>query len=104
MPKRVAVAILEQDVDDATHALDVFIPWWTELDDVREQVMAELSFNMGVDDDPRNGLDSFKNTLMAVRDGNWQAAHDGLLNSLWARQVGPERSARLANMMLTGRA
>jgi lysozyme len=103
MPKRIAEAILEQDTDDALRALDVYLSWWRELDDVREQVLAEMSFNMGVNADPKDGLDSFVNTLRAVREGRWQAARDGMLNSLWARQVG-SRSEVLADMMLTGRA
>lgn len=102
IPKRVAEAILEQDVDDAIRGLDVCIPWWRQLDDVREQVLADLSFNMGVGN-PRRGLSSFVNTLGAIQGGRWQDAHDGLLASKWARQVGA-RAHRLAAMMLTGRA
>lgn len=103
IPKRVAAAILEQDLDDAILSLDKFMPWWRELDDVREQVLAEMAFNMGVDADPRNGLDSFVNTLKAIREGRWEAAKAGMLSSKWAMQVGG-RANTLAEMMLTGRA
>lgn len=103
IPKKVAELILDMDVDDALHSLDVYLPWWRTLDDVREQVLAEMAFNMGVDDDPRNGLDSFKNTLMAIRQGNWLEAKEGMLNSKWAGQV-HGRALELANMMLTGKA
>jgi lysozyme len=103
IPKRIAEAILEQDADDAIAALDKFLPWWRQLDDVREQVLAEMAFNMGVNADPRDGLDSFTNTLRAVQGGRWQDAHDGMLASKWAQQVG-ERARELAEMMRTGRA
>lgn len=103
IPKRIAEVILELDVDDAILALDRYIPWWRNLDDVREQVMADMAFNMGVNADPRDGLDSFTHTLQAIRSGDWRAAHDGMLASKWARQVG-DRAKELAEMMLTGRA
>jgi lysozyme len=103
IPKKVAELILDMDVDDALHSLDVYLPWWRTLDDVREQVLAEMAFNMGVDDDPRNGLDSFKNTLLAIREGRWREAQEGMLNSKWAGQV-HGRAIELANMMLTGKA
>jgi lysozyme len=103
IPKRIAEVILELDVDDALGALDKFLPWWRDLDDVREQVLADMAFNMGVNADPRDGLDSFTNTLHAIRAGRWQDAHDGMLASKWAHQVG-DRAKQLAEMMLTGRA
>lgn len=103
IPKRVGEAILEQDLDDAILSLDKFLPWWRELDDVREQVLAEMAFNMGVDADPKNGLDSFVHTLQAVREGRWDAARAGMLASKWAAQVGG-RANELAEMMRTGRA
>lgn len=62
-----------------------------------------MAFNMGVDDDPRNGLDSFANTLKAIREHRWDAAADGMLTSKWAAQV-HDRALVLAEMMRTGRA
>lgn len=103
IPKKVAELILDMDVDDALHSLDVYIPWWRQLDDVREQVLAEMAFNMGVDDNPKNGLDSFTNTLRAIREGRWEDAKEGMIHSKWAGQV-HSRALDLANMMLTGKA
>lgn len=91
-----ADAQLVADVAHTEASLDIHLPWWRSLDDVRQDVLAEMAFNMGV-----SALCQFKNTLGAVQRGDWQAAHDGMLASLWARQVGA-RAQRLAAQMLTG--
>jgi lysozyme len=101
IPIRVAEAILEQDVDDTLHSLDAYLPWWSTLDEVRQGVLAEMAFNMGVDANPADGLDSFVNTLKAIEEGRWLSARDGMLSSKWARQVG-DRAVVLASRMLTG--
>jgi lysozyme len=101
--KQMADVILDHDIDDTLLALDHFMAWWRDLDDVREQVIADMAFNMGVDADPRGGLDSFVNTLLAVKEHRWQEARDGMLASKWHRDVGA-RAEELAQMMLTGRA
>lgn len=103
IPLWLAVAILNRDIDDTISSLDHFLPWWRGLDDVRQQVLCEMAFNMGVDANHADGLDSFINTLQAVREARWDAASDGMLNSKWARQVGSDRSTHLSCMMLTGR-
>lgn len=64
------------------------------LSDNRQNLMVNLAFNLG------NKLGQFVNTLRAIRTGRWQAAHDGLLNSLWAKQV-KGRSKQIAESMLT---
>ena len=91
-----AEAQLEADVAHTEASLDIHLPWWRSLDDIRQDVIANMAFNMGV-----TGLCQFHNTLGAVQRHDWQAAHDGMLASLWARQVGA-RATRLAEQMLTG--
>lgn len=93
---RAAEIILSDDVQDALDDLDRFLPWWTTLDPVRQTVMADLSFNMGI-----GTLLQFRNTLPAIREGRWEAAAHGMLDSAWAKQVG-QRAVRLAHSMLTG--
>jgi lysozyme len=46
-------------------------------------------------------LGGFKNTLAAMRQGRYDEAADGMLNSAWASQT-PNRAQRLAQMMRTG--
>ena len=91
-----ADSALDADIAIAVHDLDFRLPWWRKLDDVRQDVLAELAFNIGVE-----GLLGFHNTLAFVEAGNYAAASGGLLASKWARQVGA-RATRLAAMMKSG--
>lgn len=90
-----ALYLLSNDIVSAELWLDRNLPWWADLDPVRQRVMVNLAFNL------RNKLLGFANTLRAIQAKDWQAAHDGLLDSLWAKQTG-QRAQRLAYMMLTG--
>jgi lysozyme len=90
--------LLREDIAEVVAGLNAALPWWTTLDAVRQRVLANMAFNMGV-----AGLLQFRQTLAAVRGGAYEAAAKGMLGSLWARQVGP-RAVRLAEMMRTGQA
>ena len=50
----------------------------------------------------KRGLLGFKNTLGMIERGDYAAAADGMLKSLWAKQVG-KRAQRLAQTMRTGK-
>lgn len=65
-----------------------------KLSDVRRAVLIDMCFNLG-----RGGLAGFKNMLSAVNAEDWQEAHDEMLNSRYAKQVG-DRAVELADMML----
>lgn len=88
-----ALAFLDRDVDDAVHDLDTHLPWWKKLDDERQAVMANMSFNLGI-----SRLLGFREFLTQAQLGNWGGAAMEMLDSLWARQVGG-RATRLANIM-----
>jgi lysozyme len=92
-----AAMLLDHDIDQTIAALDTRLPWWPVLGDVRQRVLIDMGFNLGVP-----GLVKFTHTLAAVRDARWDDAAAGMLASLWARQVGA-RATRLAEMMRTGR-
>ncbi len=97
-----AETALISDIARACERLDTHAPWRRDLDDVRQDVLANLSFNMGWLSVARtHGLGSFHQTLDAIRAGRWQEAHDRLLASAWASQVGA-RARRLARQLLTG--
>jgi lysozyme len=89
-------ALLAADVDAVRKALDARLPWWSGLDDVRQRVLCNMAFNLGV-----AGLLGFKNTLAAVQAGRYADAAQGMATSAWARQVGA-RAARLVQAMRTG--
>ena len=94
--KEEAYYLCSNDIDRIVNALQSDIPQFNSLDDVRQRVLVDIAFNVGV-----SGLLLFKNMLSAISVGNWQDAHDQLLNSLAARQA-PNRYNRLAQMLLTG--
>lgn len=90
-----AMVLLDNDIDQCIRDLSTFT-WFPELNAVRQRVMVDMRFNLGP-----NRFRTFKNTLAAVARGDYQAAANGMLRSLWARQVGG-RAIRLATMMRTG--
>ena len=88
--------LFASDVDAAKNQLELHLPWWKSLDDVRQDVLVNMTFNMGI-----NTLLQFRNTLAMMQGGNYADAADGMLASLWARLVGA-RAQRLARQMRTG--
>ncbi len=89
--------LLDQDLRMATRDLHRELPWTTTLDPVRERVLINMCFQMGI-----TKLLGFKNTLAAIREGNYGKASEGMLASLWAKQT-PARALRMATRMRTGR-
>lgn len=94
--KEEAIYLFDHDVDDAVGELDHALPWWQRLDEVRQRVLANMCFNMGI-----HRLLGFTNALHYMQTGQFEAAAKEMLNSAWANQVGP-RAIRLADMMKTG--
>lgn len=91
-----ADAWLLQDLLGAVKAAQG-LPEARGLDNARLEALAELVFNLG----PHRWA-LFVKTRAAIADHDWQAAHDELLNSKWAGQVGPKRSTRIALTLLNG--
>jgi lysozyme len=67
-----------------------------DLDSVRQLVLMDMAFNMGV---PR--LCKFKLMWNAIHEQNWEAASLEMLDSRWARQVG-RRAKILSEAMKAG--
>lgn len=91
-----ATALLQNDIANVTKALDGALPWWSGLDEVRQRVLANMAFNMGI-----RTLLTFKQTLGHVQAGRYLEAAQAMLQSKWSQQVGP-RAERLAVMMRDG--
>lgn len=72
------------------------IPWYLKLDPVRQGVLVNMAYNLGVE-----GLLKFKKTLQAAKLGMYDKAAEHMLDSKWATQVG-DRAKRLENQMRTG--
>jgi lysozyme len=88
--------LLNNDIEREWKALKTALPWVTGLNDVRQRVLLDMAFNLGI-----NGLLKFKNTLATIQRGDYERAAGMMLDSLWARQV-KGRAVRLAEMMKTG--
>lgn len=90
------------DINRTANDLDSHLPWWRKLDPVRQRVMLNMCFNMGIGN-AAHGLCSFVNTLGMVQCGEYSRAADAMVVSKWEKDVGV-RAHRLANMMRDGRA
>ena len=88
--------LFEVDLKVCTDELDAKLPWWKDLDEIRQRCMIDLTFNMGM---PR--LLKFKKTLAHLQNSDFASAGDELLNSNYARQVG-KRANRISEMIKTG--
>lgn len=91
-----AEILLRNDIAAAIHDLDTALPWWKSLDAIRQGVMANMVFNMGI-----ATFLTFTHTLTAIHFGDYTAAAAHMLDSTWAAQVGT-RATRLAAQMKTG--
>ena len=71
-------------------------PVYASLDDTRKMALINMCFQMGV-----GGVAKFTNTLAYMLAKEWKKAHDGMLDSAWARQT-PGRANRIAKIILNG--
>lgn len=90
-----ADAALETDVLKAEVFLDRELPWWRTLSDLRQDVLVNQCFNMGIDT-----LLTFTTYLGLVKAADYAAAAEDVLTTKWAKQVGA-RATRLAEQMRT---
>jgi len=89
--------LLANDIANEERELLRALPWVAKLDEVRQRVLLDMSFNMGI-----VGLLAFKRTLATIQAGDYRAAASMMLDSKWAGQVG-QRAERLSRMMATGK-
>jgi len=91
-----AEAWLINDLQE-TYLRCTHLPEWASLDTLcRQNAIIELMFNMG------GKWLKFYKTRLDISHQDWKSAHDDLLNSLWAQQVGKARSERIAKYLLEG--
>jgi lysozyme len=91
-----AIFLMANDVDDAERDLARYLKCWSTLDDVRQRVLINMCFNLGI-----VRLLGFKQTLAAIERRDYAAAAAAMRDSKWATQVGA-RADRLARMMERG--
>ena len=91
-----AMVLAENDVQIVEEELLRAHPCVEDLDAVRQLVLVDMAFNMGV---PR--LCKFKKMWNAVHEQKFDIASKEMLDSRWANQV-KSRSVKLANAMHNG--
>jgi len=91
-----AELLLINDIEAATKECKRNFDWFDGLSERRKQALVNLCFNIGI-----NRLKGFKKMLKALKEGEWQTAHDEALDSKWAKQVG-QRANEIAKQLLDG--
>lgn len=88
--------LVSNDIDRVISSLNHLMPWWQQMTEPRQRVLANMAFNMGMEK-----LRGFKNALAFMQEGKYNSAADEMLDSVWAKQVG-NRANRLAQIMRDG--
>jgi lysozyme len=99
-----ALQLLDNDIAEHLALLDRELPWWKDMDGVRQIAFANLAFNLGVgptSEQPDGKLLTFHETLAAFKARDYQTAANHLSVTLWAQQVG-ERATRLISVFRSG--
>lgn len=85
------------DIKRVQSELDSRLPWWRDLDEVRQRAIQNMAFQLGT-----LGLSKFTTSLSHIKAGRWKSAGDNLRKSLWYRQT-PNRAERVVKMIETGK-
>lgn len=94
--KEEAYYLCNNDIAIVELELVAEFPIVSDLDAVRQRVVIDMAFNIGV---PR--LTGFKKMWAAIHCGDYEEAALEMMDSKWARQVG-RRAERLSDMMRKG--
>ena len=86
----------QNDIDRVSGELDSEYEWFAGLDEVRQDAMIDISFNLG-----QTRLRAFKKALAAMSEGDWGEAAAQFMDSRWSGQVG-NRAKELTEMIRTG--
>lgn len=92
--ERAALVILEDDIEKTVNELNDRMPWWEDLPEKAQMVVASMVFNMGW---PR--FSRFKKMLGALEDRDYLRAATEMEDSLWFAQV-KSRGVELKELML----
>jgi len=90
--------LLTNDAIQAHRDAASLVPNWLGLDDVRQNVVANMAFQLG-----RSRLAKFVKFLAAVDKGRYEDAAFEMVMSAWYDQT-PNRAGRLKQEMLSGKA
>ena len=88
--------LLENDIDKIINQAIREFAWFSDLSDVRQEVVLNMIFNLGL-----VGFKGFRNMIAALERHDWVDASREMLDSKWSSQVG-QRAIRLSEAMRTG--
>ena len=88
--------LLDNDIVRVMRELAGAFPWYSQLDQTRQDALVMIAFNLGL-----TRLRKFEKALSALSVSNYSAAKIEFLDSLWSKQVG-HRAEVLATMIETG--
>lgn len=88
--------MLRNDIELVEQDLDRALPWWRKLCDARQNALANLCFNLGI-----NRLLGFHKALTLLEACRYDAAAAEFMDSKWAKQVGA-RAVRVTKAIRTG--
>lgn len=91
-----ALLLLHNDIQQTVNELRKKYYWFDSLDEVRQEVIVNMAFNMGVPT-----FSQFVNTISYIEEGKFDLAAANMLKSKWSRQVGI-RATELAREMASG--
>jgi len=95
LDKEEAELLLYHRLDKKKKELLTYYPFIENLDDVRQEVLYEMAYQLGV-----GGLLKFKKMWSALKSTDWVKASEEMLDSKWAKQT-PNRARKLASIMNT---
>lgn len=87
--------LLDNDINDCIGQAQT-LPWFDGLDPVRQAVIVELLFNLGL-----TRFKTFKKFISSMSEHHWIHAAGELRNSRWAEQV-KGRADTLIKMVISG--
>lgn len=87
---------LAADVARVVKALDATQAWWRQLDDLRQDCLVNMGFNLGVEK-----LGTFRQFLAFMKGGQFTLAAKDLASTPWARQTGA-RAQRIMSQIRSG--
>jgi len=88
-----AMLLLDNDIKRVLKDCWREFPWFIDLSEDRQSVVASMVFNLGLD-----GFKQFKKLIKAIEREDWTEAACQMIDSKWAIQV-KDRAVELANMM-----
>lgn len=102
LPEPIIDALLDYDIAEARRLLLSAWPFVAGLDAVRQTVLIDMTFNLGVEPFDHDGFKDWPNFVRQVEARQFALAAQNMRNTQpWASQVGA-RAERLAKMMESG--